>query len=60
MQKSILFRLDFLQKIVFESSKDEVSFERMKHFEKISLELDNGKGKRFSSISFFKNYLKDL
>ncbi len=60
MQKNILSRLDFLQKLVFESSKDEVDFSVMKKFEKTSLSLDNGKGKRFSSISAFKNYLKDL
>ena len=60
MQKSILSRLDFLQKIVFESSKDEISSDRMKHFEKISFELDSGKGKKFYSISSFKNYLRDL
>ena len=60
MQKSILSRLDFLQKIVFESSKDEIISNKIKHFEKISLDLDNGKGKKFYSISSFKNYLRDL
>jgi len=60
MQKSILSRLDLLQKVVFESSKDKVSSEKIKYFEKISLDLDNGKGKKFPSFSSFKNYLRDL
>jgi hypothetical protein len=60
MQKSILSRLDFLQKIVFENSKDEINPSLMKRYEKISFDLDNDKGKKFSSISSFKNYLKNL
>ncbi len=60
IQKSILSRLDLLQKVVFQSSKDEINPNVMKRLGKISLNLDNGKGKRFSSISLFKNYLRDL
>jgi len=60
MQKNILSRLDLLQKVVFESSKDEIVPNIMKRFEKISIDLDNNKGKKFSSISSFKNYLRDL
>ena len=60
MQKNILFRLDLLQKIVFESSKDEINPTKIKRFERISSSLDTGKGRKFSSISSFKNYLKDL
>ena len=60
MQKTILSRLDFLQKVVFESSKDEISSDKVKHLEKISLDLDNGKGKKFTSFSLFKNYLNKL
>jgi hypothetical protein len=60
IQKSILSRLDLLQKAVFENSKDEISPSVIKHFEKISLDLDNNKGKNFNSISSFKNYLRNL
>lgn len=60
MQKSILSRLDHLQKVIFESSKDEINPSLMKRLEKISLNLDTGKGRRFSSSSSFKDYLRDL
>ena len=60
MQKTILYRLDLLQKAVVENSKDEVSSEYIKRLEKISLNLDAGKGKKFSSTSSFRNYLRDL
>ena len=60
IQKTILSRLDFLQKIIFESSKDEINPTKMKRLERISLDLDNGKGRRFSSFSSFKSYLRDL
>ena len=60
IQKNILSRLDLLQKVVFENSKDEINSSTMKRLEKISLDLDNGKGERFSSFSSFKNYLKKL
>ncbi len=57
MQKSILSRLNLLQKVVFESSKDEIDSSVLKRYEKISTDLDNGKGKKFSSFSSFKKYL---
>jgi len=60
IQKSILSRLDFLQKIVFETSKDEIDSRLIKRYEKISTDLDQGKGKKFHSVSAFKTYLKDL
>jgi hypothetical protein len=60
MQKDILSRLDLLQQIVFENSKDEINPSLIKRFEKISTDLDKNRGKKFSSISSFKNYLKDL
>ncbi len=60
LQRSILSRLDLLQKVFFESSKDEIDPIKLKHFEKISLDLDKGKGKKFSSFSPFKNYLRSL
>ena len=60
MQKNILSRLDLLQKVIFESSKDEVNPSVMKRLERISFDLDNNKGKKFSSISSFKNYLRNL
>ncbi|HUC88639.1 MAG TPA: hypothetical protein VMR49_01240 [Candidatus Paceibacterota bacterium] len=60
IQKSILSRLDLLQKVVFENSKDEINPSVIKHFEKISVDLDNNKGKKFNSISSFKNYLRKL
>ena len=60
LQKSILFRLDLLQKVVFENSKDEIDSSLLKRFEKISFNLDAGKGKKFSSISSFKTYLRGL
>lgn len=53
-------RLDLLQKVVFENSKDEINPSVIKHFEKISVDLDNNKGKKFNSISSFKNYLRKL
>ena len=60
MQKTILQRLDVLQKAVLESSRDEVSPEYIKKLEKISLGLDAGKGKKFSSISSLRKYFKSL
>ena len=60
IQKGILSRLDLLQKIVFENSKDEISIDKMKYLEKISFDLDNNKGKKFSSVSSFRTYLKNL
>lgn len=60
LQKSILSRLDLLQKVVFENSKDEIDSSVLRRFEKISFDLDNGKGKKFPSVSLFKSYLKDL
>jgi hypothetical protein len=60
MQKSILSRLDLLQEMVFESTKDEISSSLLKRYEKISKSLDNQKGKRFTTKQSFKNYLKDL
>lgn len=59
-QKDILSRLDLLQAIIIENSKDEVNTSTMKRFEKISLNLDKGNAKNFSSISSFRKYLKDL
>jgi len=62
IQKSILSRLDLLQKAVFENSKYyyDINPSLLKRYEKISLDLDKGKGKKFSSFSSFKKYLKDL
>jgi len=54
--------LDLLQKAVFENSKYyyDINPSLLKRYEKISLDLDKGKGKKFSSFSSFKKYLKDL
>lgn len=60
VQKAILSRLELLQAMVFENAKDEISPVAMKRYEKISLGLDAGKGKKLSSISGFKSYLKNL
>jgi hypothetical protein len=59
-QRDILSRLDFLQKVVIETSRDEIDPRVILRLEKISSNLDKGKGKRFSSITSFKNYLKKL
>ncbi|OGI72465.1 hypothetical protein A3J61_02445 [Candidatus Nomurabacteria bacterium RIFCSPHIGHO2_02_FULL_38_15] len=60
VQKSILSHLDFLQKMVFESSRDEITPSAMRRLEKISSKLDKGAGKRFSTIASFKKYLKEI
>jgi len=59
-QRTILSRLDLLQQVVFEISKDEINESKLERFEKISLNLDDGNGKKFSSISSFKKYTKDF
>lgn len=59
-QKTILSRLDFLQKLFIETSKDEIDPLVLSKLEKISSGLDKGKGKRFSSSASFNNYLKNL
>ena len=60
IQKSILSRLDFLQKVVFENSKDEVSQLYIERLAKIEEGLGAGKGVKLKNKSEIKKFFHSL
>ena len=60
IQKSILSRLDFLQKVVFENSKDEISSEYITRLTKIEKGLSAGKGVVLRNKSEIRKYFRSL
>ena len=61
LQKTILSRLDSLQKIVYSSiAEDEVSPKYLAKLAKIEKGLDAGKGTRFKNISEVRKYFRSL
>ena len=60
MQKSILSRLDLLQKFIFESSKDEINPEYMEKLAKIEKGLSAGKGIKLKNKSEIKKFFLSL
>jgi hypothetical protein len=60
IQKSILSRLDFLQKVVFENSKDELSLLYIKRLTKIEKGLEAGKGIKLKNKNEVKKFLYSL
>lgn len=60
IQKNILSRLDFLQKVIFENSKDEVSPLYIERLTKIEKGLGTGKGIKLKNKSEVKKFLNSL
>lgn len=59
-QKKLLFQVDILQKYILEANKEELGLPVIRRLEKISRNIDNGKGKRFRSASSVAAYLNTL
>lgn len=60
IQKSILSRLDFLQKVIFENSKDEVSPLYIERLTKIEEGFSAGKGIKLKNKSEVKKFFRAL
>jgi signal transduction protein with GAF and PtsI domain len=60
IQKSILSRLDSLQKVIVENSKDEVSSIYIKRLSKIEKGLSSGKGIKLKNKSEVKKFFHSL
>lgn len=60
IQKSILSRLDFLQKVIFENSKDEVGPLYKERLTKIEEGLAVGKGIKLKNKSEVKKFFSSL
>jgi hypothetical protein len=60
IQKSILSRLDSLQKVIVENSKDEVSSLYIKRLSKIEKGLSSGRGIKLKNKSEVKKFFNSL
>lgn len=60
IQKSILSRLDFLQKVIFENSKDEVSQKYIERLTKIEKGLVEGKSIKLKNKNEVKKFFHSL
>jgi len=60
IQKSILSRLDLLQKVIFENSKDEVSSLYIERLTKIEKDLSLGKSIKLKNKSEVKKFFNSL
>ena len=60
LQKSILSRLDVLQKVVLENSRDEINPAYMERLAKIEKGLSAGNGMRLKNKSGIKKFFRSL
>ena len=59
-QKELKQRLDFIEKMIIDVAKDEVNLLYANKLKKISVDMDNGRGIKFTSIQKVKNHLNNL
>ena len=59
-QKELRSKVAVIENIISDSLLDEVSQKYAKKLERISSEMDKGKGVRFSSVREMKRYLRAL
>ncbi len=59
-QKELSFKVAAIESIISDSFLDEVSQKYAMKLERISTEMDKGKGKRFSNVQDMKKYLRAL
>ena len=53
-------KLDVLVRQIFSSDESNIRPEILRRWDKISQDLDRGKGKKFSSVKEVKNWLKNI